>query len=434
MRNNIIYLVLLIFVVGCIDDQKWADAGSTVPPEKVSVLEIQNINGGAHIIYDQLKGEDVIGVKASFQYNVNGDINEVYASAASDTLTVRGFADTLSKSVTLVAVNSNGIESEPNEININPDTPPVKLAALSVQLKATIGGVRLLMNNLDGNYMSAILEYRENESEEWEYHDDILRTTLSDINVKFLNIESKEWYFRVRLIDEFNNEELSEVVMLKPTSIEDGIYDVEGNHYSIVAIGSQLWLGENLKVTKYRDGTDIPNVTENEVWNALEYPAYCWQNNDEANYKKYGAFYNWFVVDPESTGGKIIAPEGTHVPSDEEWKQLELFLGMQEAHLDESGWGRGTNQASQLASEAPWKGGKLKSDGAFASSGFDAYPVGRRSPFGGLERFNQCAFFWSTDDLGTSAWVRGMFYSNNRLNREPQDKKWGFNIRCLLDD
>ncbi|TKG89410.1 DUF4959 domain-containing protein [Puteibacter caeruleilacunae] len=436
MRNKFIYLIASLLVAfGCNNVQEWNDGGSLTPPEKVSVLEIENINGGARIIYDKLQGEDVIGVKASYQYSKDGEVNEVFASAFSDTLEVSGFPDTLARAVTLVAVNASGIESDPNVITITPETPPVELAASSVVMKNTIGGIKLIMSNIIGKYLSVTLEYRENEEAAWEYHDDILRTTDEEISVKFLNIESKEQSFRVKIVDEYNNEAISTTEILKPSSISDGIYDIEGNHYTIIAIGSQLWLGENLRVTQYNDGTPIDNVTENEEWNSLETPAYCWQNNNEAMYKEYGAFYNWFVVDPASNGGKNIAPEGTHIPSDEEWKQLELALGMSEEAIHESGWERGTNQASQLADdEANWKGGNLKSDPALGSSGFDAYPIGRRSPFGGLERFNQCTFWWTSDELGTSAWVRGMFYSNNRLDREPQDKKWGYSIRCILDD
>ncbi|MCL3779795.1 DUF4959 domain-containing protein [Prolixibacteraceae bacterium JC049] len=434
MRNKLIYLVSLLFVFSCQFDQPYEDEGSMVAPDKVNVTGVTNINGGAIITYDKLTGDDVIGVRASYQYNADDKVNEVFASAVSDTIIIKGFADTLQTNISLVAVNSNGIESEPNVVSITPKTPPVELAAASAKLIATIGGIKLQMTNLPDTYISAILEYR-NDSTDWEYHDDIYRTKDSIISVKYLGITSAKQSFRVKVVDEFNNLAYSSPKDLKPTSIEDGIYDIEGNHYSIIAIGSQLWLGENLKCTKYNDGTPIANVTEDDEWNSLETAAYCWQDNNVELYKKYGALYNWFVVDPASNGGKQIAPEGTHIPTDKEWMELERALGMSEEHIPQQGWNRGTNQASQLATaNAPWKGGKLKSDPALGSSGFEAYPIGRRSPFKGLERFNQCTFWWSADELGTSAWVRGMFYSNNRLNREPQDKKWGFSIRCILDD
>ena len=101
------------------------------------------------------------------------------------------------------------------------------------------------------------------------------------------------------------------------------ISDVDGNMYKTTQIGTQLWTAENLKTTKFNDGTPISNVTDNTKWESLSTPGYCWYNNDEATYKgTYGALYNWYAVKTDK-----LCPSGWHVPSNDEWNTLITYLG-----------------------------------------------------------------------------------------------------------
>ncbi len=99
------------------------------------------------------------------------------------------------------------------------------------------------------------------------------------------------------------------------------VSDIEGNIYETIGIGSQIWMAENLKTTKYNDGTEILQVIEDDVWSRLDgppTPAFCWYNNDEASNKEiYGALYDWYAVNT----GKLC-PAGWHVPSFNEWAVL----------------------------------------------------------------------------------------------------------------
>jgi uncharacterized protein (TIGR02145 family) len=126
------------------------------------------------------------------------------------------------------------------------------------------------------------------------------------------------------------------------------IADVEGNLYSIVTIGSQVWMTENLKSTKYNNNTQIPNVPDNTAWINLTTPGYCWFANDIKYKDTYGALYNWFTV---STG--ILCPVGWHVPTDSEFNTLEIMLGMDPGQVDIWGW-RGTDQGTQMKSTSSW--------------------------------------------------------------------------------
>ena len=96
------------------------------------------------------------------------------------------------------------------------------------------------------------------------------------------------------------------------------IADIDGNNYKTIPIGPLVWMAENLKTTKYNDGSDIPLVEKDSQWTNILTPGYCWFKNNDTVYKDiYGAYYNWFAV---STGK--LCPVGWHVPSDTEWQTL----------------------------------------------------------------------------------------------------------------
>ncbi|MGB4293792.1 MAG: FISUMP domain-containing protein, partial [Bacteroidales bacterium] len=97
--------------------------------------------------------------------------------------------------------------------------------------------------------------------------------------------------------------------------------DVDGNRYKVIMIGNQLWMAENLRTTKYNDGTPIPLVTDNTAWSNLTSPGYCWYDNNSTNKDTYGALYNWYTVNT----GKLC-PSGWHVPSDDEWTIMQNYL------------------------------------------------------------------------------------------------------------
>ncbi len=100
------------------------------------------------------------------------------------------------------------------------------------------------------------------------------------------------------------------------------VNDIDGNTYNKVRIGSQIWMGENLKTTRLNDGMEVPNVTDTLAWSEMKGMGYCWYNNDVANKNIYGALYNWFTVNTSQ-----LCPAGWHVPTDADWSTLETYLG-----------------------------------------------------------------------------------------------------------
>ncbi|MCX6233151.1 MAG: fibrobacter succinogenes major paralogous domain-containing protein [Bacteroidetes bacterium] len=200
------------------------------------------------------------------------------------------------------------------------------------------------------------------------------------------------------------------------------VKDIDGNVYQTVIIGTQVWMVENLKTTKYNDGTPIPLVTDGTNW-WNHTPEYCWYNNDIANKEIYGALYNWFAVDTASNGGKNIAPIGWHVPTEAEWTILTTYLG-----------------GDSLV------GGKLKEKGtihwlspntsATNESGFTALPGGYREYTGSFYYIGDSGYWWSSSNhelYAQDAWCRHMNYYYSYAGRAYYGKQYGFSVRCVKD-
>jgi uncharacterized protein (TIGR02145 family) len=207
------------------------------------------------------------------------------------------------------------------------------------------------------------------------------------------------------------------------------VTDIDGNVYQTVTIGTQVWMAENLKVTHYRNGDSIANVTDAATWIGLVAGAYCNYSNDVGNVATYGRLYNGYAV----TDSRNIAPTGWHVPSEAEWQQLEIALGMSPATVVTSGY-RGTTEGGQLkeTGTAHWTS---PNTGATNSSGFLAKPSGFRSFDRGTDYFiHNVAVFWSSTKNGTdSAWCRYLSYNHSDVSRSYYSEGDGFAVRCVKD-
>lgn len=194
--------------------------------------------------------------------------------------------------------------------------------------------------------------------------------------------------------------------------------DVEGNSYAVIQIGSQTWMAENLGTTTFSDGTPIDRVEDYEGWANLDIPAYCWYNNDSANRDEFGAFYNYYTIET----GKLC-PEGWRIPTDEDWIELESYLG----------GAAFAGGAMKETGTAHWK-----SPNTLASneSGFTALPGGYRSYNGtfNLQRIN--GYWWSSSEknwYGDTGKIvfRNLQYKNQEISRHVAEKNNGFSVRCL---
>jgi len=220
----------------------------------------------------------------------------------------------------------------------------------------------------------------------------------------------------------------------KPTdNTEETITDIDGNVYTSVIIGEQEWMVENLRVIHYRDGTAIPNITDNENWVSTNSGAYCDYDNDESNVEVYSRLYNWFAVSDSHN----LPPLGWHIPSDDEWKELEMYLGMSQTTADSTSF-RGTSEGASLKDTTGWN----MNEKANNLSGFTAIPCGYRNGnatlpdttvgyFFGLRGYS---FFWTSTGISDGpAWYRILSSPRETISRNPAYETSGYSIRCVRD-
>ncbi|HAR20270.1 MAG TPA: hypothetical protein DCR46_06375, partial [Cytophagales bacterium] len=201
---------------------------------------------------------------------------------------------------------------------------------------------------------------------------------------------------------------------------------IDGYTYPTVTIGTQVWFAENLRTTKYSDGTAIPLVTDDTAWaanynNSTKLPMMCWYNNDQAAYtsNKYGPLYNWYAVNPITNGGKNVCPTGWHVPTDAEWTTLSDYLGGKSV----AGGKMKTTDITQWASP---------NTGATNSSGFSGNPGGYRYRDGSFKYIGSNGYWWSSSEYGANyAWFYYLYYYNSNLGKVNFAKSYGFSVRCL---
>jgi uncharacterized protein (TIGR02145 family) len=207
--------------------------------------------------------------------------------------------------------------------------------------------------------------------------------------------------------------------------------DIEGNVYKTVKIGSRWWMAENLQVKKYRNGYSIPNVTLAEDWQNAATGAWCVYDPTDVNSAKPGLLYNWFVAADTNN----IAPVGWHIPSDDEWKELEKNLGMSAAEADKAGW-RGTVEGGKLRIQSP-QGWTAYSDIWSANeSGFTALAGSCRLFNGewGQPGLQATGFWWTgTGSADSMATYRYLDYKHADVFRGQCSKKYGMSIRCIKD-
>lgn len=213
----------------------------------------------------------------------------------------------------------------------------------------------------------------------------------------------------------------SKTVKINVISPFSTITDIDGNIYSTLIIGTQVWMLENLKTTRYNDGSEIPLVSDAAAWGALT-PGYCWYNNDSATYKKpYGALYNWYAVNT----GKL-APTGWHVATDADWTTLTGHFGG-----DSVAGGKMKTTGTIEAGTGLWHAPNAL---ATNESGFSAVPAGFRDKNGAFDAIGFASFWRSSSEFSTEyAWSRTIFSSSyfTRVLRNAPAKNIGYSVRCV---
>ncbi len=205
------------------------------------------------------------------------------------------------------------------------------------------------------------------------------------------------------------------------------VTDIDGNIYTTVTIGEQEWLRENLKTTRYNDGTPIPNITDITEWRHIDAPAYVWQNNDISNKDIYGALYNWWAVGSRED----LCPAGWLVATENDWQTLERYIGMSPEQIQGTAM-RGNNEGGKLK-EAGTQNWVNPNEGASNEFDFTVVPGGRRESDGNFLGLNSGGTIWtSTGTSFTCAYYRHFATGSAQIGRNPNgEKKFGLSVRCI---
>ncbi len=198
------------------------------------------------------------------------------------------------------------------------------------------------------------------------------------------------------------------------------VADIDGNVYATIMIGTQIWMAENLRTTRYRNADVLPGNLTNTQWSAATSGAYAYPNNDIAWNEVYGKLYNWYAI--ADTNG--LCPEGWRIPEDEDWADLLTYL---EGNLVAGGKLKSTRTVPDP--HPRWDSPNTE---ATNESGFSGYPPGDRFTSGLFYNFGKIGTFWSSTQANTAnAWSRGLSYASAGVTRNSNDKRYGFSVRCL---
>ncbi len=214
------------------------------------------------------------------------------------------------------------------------------------------------------------------------------------------------------------------------------VKDIDGNVYKTVKIGNQVWLAENFKTTKYNDGIPIPNVTNSDTWAGLSTGAYCNYDNLESNVDTYGRLYNWYAVNTDK-----LAPVGWHVPTEDDWIILENYLITNGYNYDGTkDLNKINKSAKSLASTTGWElsnypgtpGANPENNN---STGFTAFPFGRRDRDGKFDLIGKNGYWWSSSESKdkTNGYCRVIGYNAYPLSFLGTVKESGFSVRLVKD-
>jgi len=198
-----------------------------------------------------------------------------------------------------------------------------------------------------------------------------------------------------------------------PTN-EGILTDIDGNVYSTVQIGDQVWMAENLKTTTYNDGTSINLIEGNSYWGNDTLGAYCWKLNSYEHYADAGAIYNWYV-----TKNGNLCPNGWHLPTDAEWTALENYIAND---------GYDGAEGYALKSTSGWH----NNGGGNDNYGFAARPTGFRFDDGEWTSAYSAYFWTATEGNAIYAYYRSIS-QDSTIYREWINKHYGFFVRCLKD-
>lgn len=429
MKNILCLICVLIYSIGFLNAQSLVyTISGELNDEKVSLdsIIIENVSNSSRIVFDNLPAQDFYEIDLT-AWNTTG---------------ITGFNESPGY---FVAQNIPGLLVLTNNKN---KTDEIRLSVYNItgkelyssdktllksnnSIKIEIGLSGIFMVKLDSPFGSQSFK-TIGSLQSKEFNIDIVEKSISENPFKNAVIsETDEFSYQTGdsiQISVFKQNYLSIPEGLKiaeSEAIDFNLYNVEfidprdNKVYQTVRIGSQIWLAENLAYLPHVSPSSNESSTEPLIY------VYGYEGTEVSeavqteNFKTYGALYNW-------VSAQTVSPEGWHVASEEEWRQLELALGMSQEDVEKIGW-RGTDEGSKLKSTTGW----VEPGNGTNESGFSALPSGTCCPFGWL---GLGCFWWSsTEKDELTARGRGLDKDHDNIVTLGSYKKFGFSLRCLRD-
>ena len=204
------------------------------------------------------------------------------------------------------------------------------------------------------------------------------------------------------------------------------VKDIEGNTYKTIQIGNQNWMTENLKTTRFQDGSVIPEMPNPDEWLSTKEAAFSYYTNSESTNNS-NVLYNWYAVNSSK-----LCPQGWHVPSDAEWMELEKAIGLDEnliQTIGARGWPQKIDGKLKTTEKGVWQ---VDREYYSNETGFTAVPTGYRTNSGTFQFQKQFAYWWSSSSESEDfAWKRHLSYYRDIINRNTMLKNSGLCVRCI---
>ncbi|MFL2738229.1 MAG: FISUMP domain-containing protein [bacterium] len=345
----------------------------------------------------------------------------IIANIGNNTITFNALSDGTYSNCTIKIIDSAGNESNTLTIPtftvdttvLDTTAPTASVTAATIKnsdnatVRSTETGTAYLVNTaISVSNLASITGSVDNISNS-------VAISLANTDTKLPATGLVDGTYKVYAVDAAGN--LSAASTDNVTIVSSGLVDIDGNEYSTVVIGTQHWMAENLKVTKYRNGDNITHITNNSLWSSDTTGAYGDYEDNTTYSDTYGRLYNWYAVDNSS--GRYICPEGWHVPTKNEYNDLindlggfsNAFLKMRETGTEH--W------TSELAGTSNSSGFTL------LGNGFRIYNSGN---FMNIKRYS---YMWTATHSGSNS----AYYLSNASSFSLVSKKYGFGVRCLED-
>jgi uncharacterized protein (TIGR02145 family) len=315
----------------------------------------------------------------------------------------------------IIAVNSLGTTYGSDMTFTTLGQPPI-VATLAATNTSPISAQ--LNGTVNSNYLSTIVTFEYGITTSYGNTSNatqslVTGSTNANVNTIITGLTfGTTYHYRITAVNSLGTDYGSDMTFKAMSSVAD----MDGNVYYVITIGTQIWIEENLKTTRYKDGTNIPLVTDYVAWANLS-PGFCWYNNNEASYKDtYGALYNWYTVNT----GKLC-PTGWHVPTDADWTTLINYLG-------------GEIVAGGKLKEIGTTHWTTPNTGATNQDGFLALPGGYRDFDGTFFYIGNVGNWWSSSAIdANSAFNRLIRYNETYVDRGGPTKTLGNSVRCVKD-